>query len=535
MPYHTMRLRQRLTTKEKLTGETRVDLEHLLEDLRDAYPGSLEETILTEIVANSLDSGAESIVIAPDAERATLTVIDDGRGMIRRELTRYHDLAASSKTRGRGIGFAGVGIKLGLLLADEVITETRRGKVHVATSWRLASRNRAPWKFVEPPGLIATRGTSVTLRLDNPLSPLLDSGFLAATLTTHFQPLFESIFDVMLGDVYRDGVVFVVARRMLKRDVDTVQDAPIMIHTGRKRKPSGMGYLARSAEPLPESQRGIAVSTLGKVIKRGWDWLGITPVDAERVHGLIEVPALAEALTLNKSDFVRTGTRGALYLTYRKAIQEAISTQLAVWGDDQETESKRQPRTRPIERDLERVLGAMTPDFPLLSSLVAGRGAGQRRLALGTPTHPDDADSLVHESLRLESNEAPESPGETDASASAPTAPAEPRPESVAPADGAVPGRKQRTAAGKLGIEIRFETRPDSDQLGRLIESTIWINDAHPAYVRAHASRSEGYHIALCVALALAPLAVEAHALHHFVTSFLTRWGESAANGRPRR
>jgi len=39
-------------------GETRVDLLHLLEDLRDAYPASTEETILTEIVANALDSGA---------------------------------------------------------------------------------------------------------------------------------------------------------------------------------------------------------------------------------------------------------------------------------------------------------------------------------------------------------------------------------------------------------------------------------------------------------------------------------------------
>ena len=42
-------------------GETRVDLEHLLEDLRDAYPSSLEETILTEIIANSLDSRANQI------------------------------------------------------------------------------------------------------------------------------------------------------------------------------------------------------------------------------------------------------------------------------------------------------------------------------------------------------------------------------------------------------------------------------------------------------------------------------------------
>ena len=39
-------------------GETRVDLQHLLEDLRDAYTGALEETILTEVVANALDSGA---------------------------------------------------------------------------------------------------------------------------------------------------------------------------------------------------------------------------------------------------------------------------------------------------------------------------------------------------------------------------------------------------------------------------------------------------------------------------------------------
>jgi len=35
--------------------------------------------------------------------------------MSRGELRRYHDLGASTKIRGRGIGFAGVGIKLGLL------------------------------------------------------------------------------------------------------------------------------------------------------------------------------------------------------------------------------------------------------------------------------------------------------------------------------------------------------------------------------------------------------------------------------------
>src|SRR5947199_4348748 len=107
-------------------GQTRVGLLHLLQDLPDAYPGALEETILTEIVANSLESGARRIRLWTEPAHAALTVADDGSGMQRRELSRYHDIAASSKTRGQGIGFAGVGIQLGLLHCSEVVTETRR-------------------------------------------------------------------------------------------------------------------------------------------------------------------------------------------------------------------------------------------------------------------------------------------------------------------------------------------------------------------------------------------------------------------------
>jgi hypothetical protein len=62
-------------------------------------------------------------------------VIDDGSGMRRRDLARYHDIASTGKTRGQGTGFAGVGIKLGLLASTEVLTETRRGATHVATTW----------------------------------------------------------------------------------------------------------------------------------------------------------------------------------------------------------------------------------------------------------------------------------------------------------------------------------------------------------------------------------------------------------------
>jgi hypothetical protein len=51
---------------------------------------------------------------------------------------------------------------------------------------------------------------------------------------------------------------------------------------------------------------------------------------------------------------------------------------------------------------------------------------------------------------------------------------------------------------------VQFESRPDDSDLGRLVDSTIWINDAHPAYVRAAASRSLGHHTAVVVAVTLA-------------------------------
>src|SRR5262249_54549012 len=157
-----------------------------------------------------LDSGARVIGIAIDAAERTLTLVDDGRGMRRRDLARYHDVAASTKTRGEGIGFAGVGIKVALLVCREVLTETRQRGKHVATTWALASRHRAPWKWLPPPGLVTERGTALRLVLDNALSLLLDPGFVETGIRRHFRPLFDPTFAEILGDHYPGGVAFVV-------------------------------------------------------------------------------------------------------------------------------------------------------------------------------------------------------------------------------------------------------------------------------------------------------------------------------------
>jgi histidine kinase/DNA gyrase B/HSP90-like ATPase len=526
-------------------GETRVDLLHLLEDLRDAYPGALEETILTEIMANALDSGASVISFACNSAERALTVIDNGSGMQRRDLARFHDIASSNKVRGQGIGFAGVGIKLGLLICEEVLTETQRGKSHVASLWHMASRHRAPWKWVPCAGRVHQRGTAVRLKLRNPLSPLLDPGYLEATLRRHFRPLLDPAFNDFLTPHYPNGIAIDVnQQRLAKQRSMAPLQAPLEIRLLRKRKPSALGYLFRADKALPEDQRGIAISTFGKVIRRGWDWLGMTPHAAERIGGLIEVPELAACLTLNKGDFIRTGTRGAAYLAFRKAIQQAVSRQLAEWGDAPGASEEAPPReVRPLQRDLAQLLEDLAMDFPLLSSLVEHRAGGQKRLPLGNRGNITDGRSFVAAALTArEERDEDQAPGRGDAQASQDDTSAVNEPSAVftLPQQAVqLPGKSGARRPAHYGLDIQFEDRPDDPNLGRLVESIIWVNRAHPAYRRALASHSIGYHIALTVGMSLAPLAAEPAQQNTFLLTFLTRWGQvlekSAARNRASR
>ena len=530
-------------------GETRINLVHLLEDLRDAYPGSVEETIVTEMVANALDSGARRIALSTDSVAGTITVTDDGKGMSRAAMTRYHDLASTSKRRGKSIGFAGVGIKLGLLISEDVVTESRNKRTHLATSWRLSSNNRAPWRWIEPQGILdggiarsgqttgddgaraPITGTGVRLYLTNPLSPLQETGFIEGVLLANFRPLLDPHCDAILASTYPEGICFILNGREIPRTAPEPSRTQIEIRIGRQRKPSGAGYVVNDPH-LAVEERGITVSTRGKVIKHGWDWLGLAPGEATSVRGLIEVPALAEVLTLNKADFIRTGRKGATFLAYRKAIQEPVARLLAEWGDAPRPPSSRRPRTGSLERDLRSVLADLSADFPLIATLVQPRPGGQRRLALGDPASTVQGTVPALGADAVADTEAAESHHDSPPGVRGVPEGPDGRGEKVRTADAPVPGGNTRKRLATYGLAIRFESRPDDPALGRLVDSTVNVNEAHPAYRRALATRSEGYHIALTVALALAPLAVEPTGVADFVTVFMARWGEVGAEGR---
>jgi hypothetical protein len=392
---------------------------------------------------------------------------------------------------------------------------------------------------------VGDRGTAVALKLRNPLSPLLDAGYIESRLRLHYEPLFDPAFDDVLADRYPSGVRFWVNGRELtrRREGEWTDAAPVAVRLPRKRKPAAVGYLARAASPLAEDRQGLGVSTLGKVIRRGWDWIGLASSSPGLVGGLVEAPGLSAALTLNKGDFVRAGRRGITYLAYRKALQEAVQAQLAAWGEARDREdSVRRRAARPLEKDLEAVLRHLADEFPALAALVEQRPGGQRRLPTGNGVGEPSArpsGEVTAAGAAAAAAEGQHPPPETPSPEEAATPPAPTTPAGPpAPPPVTLPAPAGAGAArrpGRYGLSIDFERRADSPGLGRLVESTVLVNTAHPAYLRAVASRSEGYHAALAVGMALADVAVEPAGAQAFLATFLARWGEAVGRDRRRR
>jgi len=346
--------------------ESEVDLKHMLENTRDSYPCSPEEAIITELVANALDSEASEVRFEVNDYRRILKIEDNGRGMSQKGLIDYHNIASTDKTRGKGIGFAGVGAKLALLYADKVVTETKRGTFHKATSWRLVSRSFIPWEYVRTNGKIAfSHGTSVSIHLRNHNRYLLDENVIRRVIQASFYPiLHEEFMNAVLKVVYKKGVRFYVGSQEVKLPEGTKKAKQFLVKLGKRKKPVGIGIVQKFITPVEEEKRGIAISTYGKVIKRGWEWIGIMPNNPTRLTGIVEVPDLSQILLSNKMDFLRDTNSLQKYYRYRKAIQKAITPVLSELGEISQTHEKSEKRLRSLEEEIQRALGNMLDDFP---------------------------------------------------------------------------------------------------------------------------------------------------------------------------
>ena len=512
-------------------GETRVNLHHLLEDIRDSYPFPQEEVIVTELVANSLDSHASDIRFTIDSEKYILTVIDNGKGMNKKELDGYHNIASTTKTRGMGIGFAGVGAKLSLLIAKEVVTETANGNFRGATRWKLENDEKAPWKYITPASadsrlINSSHGTAVSIFFKSNNSELLNPDFIKKTIQKHFYTILDATFQIALRFIYKNGINFYVNEEKinLSEMMQFEKSNAFKIHFGKKGKPVGVGFVRKYKDQLDEEKRGIAISTCGKVIKHGWDWLGISARNPDYISGVVEMPGLSLILTTNKADFLKDTASLQKYYRYRKAVQEVIEPILKEFGEISESREKPAKEMRPLEKEIRGILDNMLNDFPELDPLLGRRKKFEAAIGVLDDTSASESGTAVEEN-----------PEKTAINHDVKDGKAEENAKNRENENGGLPnldigelknGQPQEGKRKPPGLMIGFYDNKDSNELGKIEEGTVWINNEHPAFKRIAKSGGEKYHIVVSTAFVLSGYLQEQKSLQAFINRFLSNWGK---------
>jgi hypothetical protein len=509
-------------------SQTRVDLRHLLEDIRDSYPCPVEEAILTELIANSLDSGCSRIDVTIHPEQRRLTLVDNGESMTPKRFERYHDIASTAKVRGRGIGFAGVGAKLALLVCREVLTEARRSGRVCASRWWLETDHQAPWEETAPLGLVAgPKGTGIRLNLKPGAAArtLLSDRSVADTIRTSFHPLLDPEFAKVLSHIYPEGVSITVnGEAVAPPQIPRKATQYFLVRRGKRGKLLGIGFLIRASRQLPESQRGLAISTFGKVIKRGWEWLGISPRNPAMITGIVEVPELAQCLTTNKSDFMRDPVSLQKYYKYRKAIQDVVLDVLEGLGERQESELKPDRSLKRLQKEIVGVVAEILPDFPELAPLF-GRRAGLK----GAGVLLDSEGNLLTdggESRKPEQKEGEKSGGPEKQPGSLP----EGSVDRNSMGDGQIPdraGERETIRRRRPGLMIGFDDETGGDEIAWLRGSTIYINSMHPAYRRIRGTGAANIYVTFAVAVTLSTHVRDNRDPLDLLQVFLATWGRS--------
>jgi len=292
------------------------------------------------------------------------------------------------------------------------------------------------------------------------------------------------------------------------------------VYAGKSKKPIGFGFITKKIldqnwfEKLTGKKAkenflppGLSVSTYGKIIKSGWEWVGIMPKNYINLGGAVEIPALAQILTTNKNDFLSDAASLKIYYKIRKNIQQAILPILKNIGEYGEAAPlKPEGNIKPLARQIEYALSDMTDEFPELSSLLGVRRGGSSRVS---------SEEKLLSAFKVI------------------TLPAE---EAVIKEKQQSQKRKKQPIGQRPGLEVVLEDIKDApDSLGRIIGSTIFINTCHPAWAKALKYNQQEYHVLLTVGLILSEFLDPDRHPQKFLSRLLAAWGKLEKNEMTRR
>ena len=490
-----------------------IDYEHFLDDIRDMYPFSIEEAILIELIANSLDAKTTLLDIRIDPQRKLFQLVDNGSGMDARGFDNYHNFSTSFKRKGQGIGFAGLGAKLALRIAERIVTETRSKNFWGASEWRFERKRKTslPVWFDLEERTLAHVGTSVRLELRHRSQLLLDPGAVRSVILSHYLPLIALSEFYESVRLYRHITVLINGEVLEPPAHSPLKAKQYVLRRGKSRTPFALARFEPHAQPLPDSLQGIALSTYGKIIRR--DTLKQYFKEMDRISGIIEVPELVECLTTNKCDFRKDGTAGRKYYRFNKVAQQELRN----WLEElQLIEKKELIADRDVQR-LQRVVNRIVEEIPDLQQFY---GVRSERIGL---VHDDDGTLLGARPEQIPSAERTNEFTDRENAVRQALEEAERGGEALQSGEDLPASR--RLSHARFGPMIRHLSAPQRDDMSWMEGDTVFVNTAHLAYRKALEKKTLEYHELVAIALAMVREVPTTQEKIELLEKFMSGWG----------
>lgn len=313
--------------------QSTVNFSKLIRDLRQQFPYGPFAALIVETFADSLDAKATHIDIHIDDD--IYKILDNGKGMDRGDFEEYHNIASLTKTRGTGIGFAGVGAKIFLDEAEYIITETKTQDFHGATKWAFCDESLV-WETTNVQNKVPyPTGTYVEVKLRSDeriiFRPTIE--FVKKTLQQHYNAVLLGYYHVK--QVTLNGEI-VGPWQLRKDEIEKKKEFDFFLEKNRIR-----GFFVKSRAKLPEVFQGPSIVVHGKTVMQSW--FRQYPLESDTFTGLILADYLIDILTTSKSDFEQTSKLW-------KKFQAKMGKVLSEWIDKIGAKPPSRPSSPPEEK-----------------------------------------------------------------------------------------------------------------------------------------------------------------------------------------
>lgn len=302
-----------------------IKLYETLVNLLGMYTYAHEEVLVLEAVANGIDAEAKKISIKLEHNADSFYIIfhNDGAPMNEDNFKDYHTISLSSKTKGKSIGFAGVGAKIFLASpkGSEIITTTGEGNnVFVSKMYRRGkdiehdTSLKIPIKqIIGNQKINHSYGTSYKVKIIKQSYDFLEKNIITILQFWFNYAITSQTLSLIVngkpvhpwepkGDKFKKTIKF------------KNQKIPC--------------YFWICKEEIPEEGRHLVYSVFGKRIRADMvDFSYQIKGDMNnKVFCMADVSAMAEYLTSNKEDFMKNyftnGVRGAIKKTFYEFLAE---------------------------------------------------------------------------------------------------------------------------------------------------------------------------------------------------------------------